>query len=145
MQYYVNQYYMTEATISLSRGKITAIALWVRGAVPALGVGMSGVGKFFPASHWREYFVDWGFPVWFALVIGAAEVGGAVLSWIPRYAFYGASLLASVMAGAALTLQLHRESQPEWSPRTPITYLVVFAIVAALRWRERARAITRSS
>lgn len=130
---------MTEATVSLPRGKIAAIALWLLGALPALGVGLAGVGKFFPAAHWREYFVDWGFPVWFALVTGAAEVVGAVLSWIPRYAVYGAMLLGSIMAGAAVTLQLHRGGPPGWSPRAPIMYLVVFAIVAVLRWRERAR------
>ena len=130
---------MTEATVSLPRGKIAAIALWLLGALPALGVGMAGVGKFFPASHWREYFVDWGFPVWFALLIGAAEVAGAVLTWIPRYSFYGASLLGSIMAGAAVTLQLHRGSPPDWSPRPPLLYLAVFVIVVALRWRERAR------
>src|SRR4029077_12508452 len=136
---------MTETTVSLPRGKIAAIALWLLGALPALGVGLSGVGKFFPAAHWREYFANWGFPVWFALVIGAAEVSGAVLSWIPRYAVYGAMLLGSIMAGAAVTLQLHRGSPPGWSPRAPIMYLVVFAIVAALRWRERARSANSDS
>jgi uncharacterized membrane protein YphA (DoxX/SURF4 family) len=130
---------MTEATVSLPRGKIAAIALWLLGALPALGVGLSGVAKFLPAAPWRAYFVDWGFPAWFALVIGAAEAGGAVLTWIPRYALYGASLLGSIMAGAAVTLQLHRGSPPGRSTRAPIMYLVVFTIVAALRWRERAR------
>jgi len=130
---------MAETNAPARGSKAGRTALWILGALPALGIGMAGGAKFFPATRWQGYFVDWGFPRWFALVIGALEITGAILTFMPRFAFYGASLLATIMACAAVTLQLHRATPPGWTPTTPVVYVVILAIVAALRWRERAR------
>ena len=130
---------MQEANAPSRGSKAGRIALWILGALPALGVGVSGAAKFFPATHWQDYFVGWGYPSWFALVTGTLEVAGAILTFVPRFARYGASLLATIMAGAAVTLQLHRTTPPGWTPIGPLVYAVIFATVAVLWWRQQKR------
>jgi len=130
---------MTETNAPSRGSKAGRIALWILGALPALGMGLAGGAKFFPATHWQDYFVNWGYPRWFALVTGTLEVTGAILTFMPRFALYGASMLAAIMAGAAITLQLHRSTPPGWTPTTPAVYVAIFSLVALLRWRERAR------
>jgi uncharacterized membrane protein YphA (DoxX/SURF4 family) len=130
---------MEEANAPSRGSKAGRIALWFLGALPALGMGIAGAAKFFSAAHWQDYFANWGYPRWFAFVTGALEVTGAILTFMPRFALYGASLLAAIMAGAAVTLQLHRATPPGWTPTTPVVYVVIFAVVALLRWRERTR------
>jgi len=126
-----------EASTPRRRGKTATVGLWVGGFV-ALAIGFAGVAKFFPAARWQGFFVNWGYPAWFALVVGAAEVGGAILVFVPRFAFYGAAFLAGIMVAAAITLELHRSVPPGWTPRTNLVYVTVLIVLAALRWRDRA-------
>ncbi|HEV8410472.1 MAG TPA: DoxX family protein [Gemmatimonadaceae bacterium] len=130
---------MTETNPIPYGGKTRRMALWLLGALPALAVALAGGAKFFPATHWQDYFVGWGYPRWFALVTGALEMAGAMLTLIPRFSLYGASLLATIFAAAAITLQLHRATPPGWTPTTPVVYVVIFTLVAALRLRKRTR------
>ena len=120
------------------RNKTRLVVLTI-GALAALAIGAAGVAKFIPSTPWQRFFVNWGYPAWFALVVGAAEVSGAILALIPRLAFYGAILLGVIMFGASATLALHRGVPPGWAPTTPVVYLAVLASFAAVRWRDRAR------
>ena len=129
---------MTEPSTPRRRSKAATVVVWL-GGFAALAIGAAGIAKFIPATRWQGFFVNWGYPAWFALVVGAAEVGGAILVLIPRFAFYGATFLAGIMIAAAITLELHRSVPPGWTPRTNLVYLTVLAALAALRWRDRAR------
>jgi hypothetical protein len=74
-----------------------------------------------------ERFVDWGYPSWFRLVVGAGElVGGALLS--PRRRFLGAGLLVVILVGATLTHVVNGDPLSE-SVSAPL-HLVLAATVA---------------
>lgn len=55
------------------------------------------------APSMGERFVDWGYPSWFRLVVGAGELVGGALLLSPRRRFLGAALLVVILVGAALT------------------------------------------
>ena len=116
--------------------RVGRVLLWVVTALPALGIGLSGTAKFFSPS-WHQLFVGWGYPMWFCYVIGVAEVGGAIALIVPRTAAYGAILLAAVMTGAVVTLQLHPGGN-FGRGGTPAVYVVLLAVVGVKRWQERA-------
>lgn len=113
------------------------ILLWICTVLLALGLGLAGVTKFTSATRWHDLFVGWGYPAWFSPVTGIAEIAGAVALLVPRLAAYGALFLAAVMIGALVTLLTHPGGPMGWGA-TPTTYIVLLAIVGALRRRERA-------
>ena len=64
--------------------------------------------KFYPGRllgnpSYFEKFVNWGYPAWFSVVIGACELVGAVLLTLPRRRFLGAVILVAIMTGAVTT------------------------------------------
>ena len=121
-------------------GRAGRILLWIVTVLLALGLGLAGVTKFTSASRWHDLFVAWGYAAWFSPVIGIAEVAGAVALLVPRLAFYGALFLAAVMTGALVTLLTHPGGPLGWGA-TPAVYVVLLAVVATVRWRERAARI----
>src|SRR5678809_1736705 len=50
-----------------------------------------GWAKFSDDSGWARAFRHWGYPTWFRVLIGIAEVGGALLLLHPRTARIGAA------------------------------------------------------
>ena len=79
------------------------IVLWLVTVLEALGMGLAGASKFV-GSGWPSMFEGWGYAAWFAYVVGAAEMGGALLLLLPRLASYSATLLLVIMLGAMYTL-----------------------------------------
>ncbi len=75
-------------------------------------------------------FEEWGYPAWFATFTGVLEVAGAVLIVIPATRFYGATLLACVMAGAIFT---HARFGQFGMLLPPVMLLVLAGIVAYAR------------
>src|SRR5262249_53669754 len=64
--------------------------------------------KFYPGGlfgypSYAEKFVYWGYPAWFAMVIGGAELLAAVLLVTRRQRFLGAVLLVFILIGAIAT------------------------------------------
>jgi uncharacterized membrane protein YphA (DoxX/SURF4 family) len=59
---------------------------------------------------WVRDFHRWGYPDWFRMVIGIAELTSLALLLVPRFASYGASLFAAVMLGAIFTHYTHNET-----------------------------------
>jgi putative oxidoreductase len=120
-----------------SAGKRTeTIFLWLASAVLALGIGLAGLTKFLQPHRWQDLFVSWGYPAWFASVVGIAEVMGAIGLLVPRVAFYAATLLAGIMTAAFLTLLSH-PGGPLGRGATPAFYLVLLAAVVALRRKRK--------
>lgn len=84
------------------------------------------------APSMGERFVDWGYPSWFRLVVGAGELVGGALLLSPRRRFLGAALLVVILVGATLTHVVNGDPLSE-SVSAPL-HLVLAATVA---WASR--------
>ena len=80
--------------------KGTRIALWVLRVVVGLAFLAAGASKLAGAPAMVAMFEKIGFGQWFRILTGLLEVAGAIGLFVPRFAVYGASLLAIVMVGA---------------------------------------------
>jgi len=78
------------------------IALWALQILAALAFLAAGGFKLAGAPPMVAEFAKLGFGQWFRYLTGLLEVVGAIALLVPGYAFYGASLLATVMVGAVI-------------------------------------------
>lgn len=62
-----------------------------------------GMAKFSDTSGWAAAFRGWHYPVWFRIVVGAAECIAAVLLLTRRTATAGALIIVVVMLGGMAT------------------------------------------
>ncbi|HKP72423.1 MAG TPA: DoxX family protein [Pyrinomonadaceae bacterium] len=85
------------------------IGLWIVTLFLALVCLRSGVTKLPGDSFWVRDFRRWGYPGWFRLAVGMAEIASFVLLLVPRFASYGAFIFAAVMLGAIFTHATHHE------------------------------------
>ena len=124
----------------MATGRVLRIAwralLWLVVVLAALSLGEAGWGKFEHAEGWQHWFGRWGYPPWFAQVIGVVELGGAVLLLIPRTSSYAAATLIGVMLGAFYTVMTN-ETDLGWVD--PLVNIALLSIVAAGQWRRRWR------
>jgi uncharacterized membrane protein YphA (DoxX/SURF4 family) len=93
--------------------------------------------KFYPGGlfgypSYAEKFVNWGYPAWFAMVIGGAEIVSAVLLLVPRRRFLGAAILTVILIGAIPTHVINRDSLAD-SVAAPV-HLALAVIVALAYW-----------
>jgi hypothetical protein len=93
--------------------------------------------KFYPGGLFGQpsyaiKFVRWGYPAWFAMVIGAAEIFAAVMLIRPRRRFLGAAMLVLVLTGAVTTHVINHDAIGD-SLAAP-THLVFAAIIALANW-----------
>jgi putative oxidoreductase len=112
------------------------ILLWTSSVVVALGIGIAGLTKFHRPNRWEPLFAGWGYPPWVSMVVGIAEVCGAIALLVPAVALYAATLLAVVMAGALITLLRHPDGPLGWGA-TPSVYIILLIIIAVCRSRQR--------
>ena len=77
----------------------------------ALFFAIQGIVKLTGSPSWISRFQAWGYPANSHLAVGLAEVVGAVLLLIPRFARFGALLLLAIMIGATATHLIHGEPQ----------------------------------
>lgn len=88
---------------------LKSMILWIA----TIGVGglflVSGVMKLSGAQEAADMMAHYGYPEWFLYLIGAAEVVGAVLLFIPRVSSLGALTLGGIMFGAIFTHMAHFE------------------------------------
>ena len=85
--------------MSASRGRV--IAAWVLIVALAVLFMLAAVGKLTGAA--TPMFEGWGYPAWFALLIGVAELAGAIGLLIPRTTRWAAVGLGLIMLGAVFT------------------------------------------
>jgi uncharacterized membrane protein YphA (DoxX/SURF4 family) len=110
---------MTKARI------IKEVLLWLITLFLALICLRSGLLKVTGNIFWVRDFHRWGYPDWFRLVVGIAELVSMLLLLVPRLASYGASLFAVVMLGAIFTHATHNETS-----RLPFNLLLLtFSLV----------------
>jgi putative oxidoreductase len=85
------------------------VVLWIIALFLALVCLRSGWLKVTGNVFWVRDFHRWGYPDWFRIVVGIAELTSMALLLIPRFASYGASLFGVVMFGAIFTHATHNE------------------------------------
>jgi len=124
----------------MSTSRVGTAVAWVLSGLLALAFLASGVPKLLMIEVWARKFAQWGYPVWFLLLIGALEVGGAILLLIPRWTRYGVLLLGVVMVGAMYTHVSNGEGLQVLRP------LIVGAALGVLAWlRAPARLPARAA
>ncbi|MGI9065998.1 MAG: DoxX family protein [Pyrinomonadaceae bacterium] len=84
--------------------------LWVITLFLALVCLRSGWLKVSGNIFWVRDFHRWGYPDWFRIVVGIAELSSMALLLLPRFAAYGATIFATVMLGAIATHATHHEA-----------------------------------
>jgi putative oxidoreductase len=88
------------------------VGLWVVSLFLALVCLRSGLMKMpgVPGEEfWERDFRRWGYPGWFRISVGIAELVSCALLLVPRFAPAGAGLFAAVMVGAIFTHATHNE------------------------------------
>lgn len=104
-------------------GIVKMVALWSVTLFLALVCLRSGLMKM-PGMPGEEFWINdfrrWGYPDWFRIPVGVAELASMVLLLIPRLAGYGAMLFAAVMLGAIFTHATHHEAG-----RLPFNFLLL--------------------
>ncbi|MBC7930336.1 MAG: DoxX family protein [Rubrivivax sp.] len=123
----------------MTKGRIAKeVLLWAVTIFLALVCLRSGLTKLPGDGFWVRDFQRWGYPGWFRLAVGVAELASFALLLIPRLASFGAGLFAVVMAGAIYTHATHNESS-----RLPFNFLLL--TLALLVLYARRRSLTKKS
>ena len=116
----------------MTKGRIVKeVVLWIIALFLALVCLRSGWLKVTGNIFWVRDFHRWGYPEWFRIVVGIAELTSMVLLLVPRFAGYGASLFVVVMLGAIYTHATHNESS-----RLPFNlFLLALSLIIAFTRR----------
>jgi putative oxidoreductase len=109
------------------------VGVWLAALISAATFVMAGISKLAGAPQMVEEFHRFGYPDWFRVLIGAAEVGGAIALLVPRTAILASMMLGVIMAGAVTTHLRFGETLPAMVP------LVLFVLVAAVGYARRPR------
>jgi uncharacterized membrane protein YphA (DoxX/SURF4 family) len=113
----------------MSKGK--TIALWVVSILLAAMFLFAGGSKLLALDKVKPMFVQYGYPAWFAILIGSCEVPGALGLLIPRLAGLAAAGLSIIMAGAVFTHFTHNEFI---HGLTPLVLLILLIGVCYVRF-----------
>jgi uncharacterized membrane protein YphA (DoxX/SURF4 family) len=125
------------AVLPARNSRIVGALVWVLTALEVAGMGVAGLSKFTNPALWTENFVGWGYPGGFAYVIGAAELGLALLLLVPRLTSWAAIGLAGIMLGALATVLMHPGGQ--MGPVPPLVHVGLLVLLASARWQRRWR------
>lgn len=117
--------------------KVGLVGLWILIVLEALFMALAGWSKFANPGGWMSMFEGWGYPAWFALVIGAGELGLGILVLVPRLTAYASMGLFVIMGGALATVLAHPGGR--MGPEPPLIHLVVLAVLIWARWGVRWR------
>jgi uncharacterized membrane protein YphA (DoxX/SURF4 family) len=119
-----------------ARTRWRTASFWATASVLAIFFVLMGIPKVFGQTGWVSRFAAWGYPDWFAAVVGLGEIAGALLLIVPSFSGLGAALLATIMAGAAATHLWHGELARIVPP------MVLLALLA-LVWKTRNAALSQ--
>src|SRR5262245_48946882 len=101
---------MTEDAAAPPSGRALIVTVYVvSGLLTALYL-FAAIPKLMGMQQAVDGFRAMGYSDGFRLVIGTAEVAGAIGLWLPRLAFWAASGLVVVMIGAVYTHLTHPET-----------------------------------
>src|SRR5215470_9843656 len=122
----------------MNASKVRTITGWVLASLLALGYLAAAIGKLTGAA--TQTFAHWGYPVWFATLIGICELAGAIGLLIPKTTRYAVLGLTVIMCGAIYT---HLASHEGLQVLRPVIFLVILWTVSLLRIRHNT--ISRSA
>lgn len=121
----------------MASAKTRSILLWSLAGLLAAMFLMSGSSKLANSAtqsgfaSWDAQFEDWGLPAWTRILVGLAEVAGAIGLLVPALRFYAASGLVLLMVGGVGT----HLANAEWTI-APMP-LVLASLAATLAWFRR--------
>ena len=105
----------------MTKGRVAKeVGLWLVTLFLALVSLRSGLTKLPGDGFWVRDFTRWGYPGWFRITVGVAELVSFALLLVPRLSGYGALIFAIVMLGAIFTHATHNESS-----RLPFNFLLL--------------------
>lgn len=110
--------------------------VWILVLLQALSMVDAGWGKFQSLDGWMHWFGVFGYPRWFAPVVGVLEMIGGVLLLVPSLSAYAAAMLLVIMAGALHAVTTHTT---DLSALDPLVHGAMQAIILAARWPRRRR------
>ena len=110
---------------------VKEVLLWIIALLLALVCLRSGLMKVAGNIFWVRDFHRWGYPDWFRIAVGVAELVSMALLLVPGFAGYGATVFSVVMLGAIYTHATHHELS-----RLPFNLLLlVLALIIAFTRR----------
>lgn len=98
----------------------------------ALAFAASGITKLIGMQAHVDHFAKWGYPDWFRIFVGAAEVVGAIAIVVPRASLVAAAGLGILMLGAAYTHLANGEGS-----QAPVP-LILLALLGYVAWSRRS-------
>jgi uncharacterized membrane protein YphA (DoxX/SURF4 family) len=113
---------------------------WLCCIVLAFAFARAGFDKFSANGGFAGMFVQWGYPAWFRIGVGATEVAAAGLLLWPRFARWGALAVLGVMFGAMATRIVHGQADRILSAELLPTVLAVGVLL--LRWPRPGREVS---
>ncbi len=102
--------------------------LWTIRILLAITFVLTGGPKILKDVHWVNLFDLWGFPGWFRMLVGWAEILGALALVNNRTALFAAAGLAMVMFGATITQFVHGSLVAAAIPLGMAILLIVVAL-----------------
>ena len=121
----------------MSPARIRHLIGWVLVVLLAAAYGMAALGKLTGAA--TEMFAQWGYPAWFATLIGILELAGALGLLLPKTTRYAILGLTGIMLGAAYTHLANGEGMQVLRP------VVFLAVLWAVWWLRRLPGFGRRS
>ena len=112
----------------MSLSRVRTIISWVLVVLLALGYLAAAAGKLTGAAN--QMFTHWGYPAWFATLIGVLELAGAIGLLIPQTTRYAVLGLTVIMFGAAYT---HLANHEGLQVLRPVIFLAILWTVWWLR------------
>lgn len=109
--------------------RTTTIAGWILAALLAAAYAFAALGKLSGAA--APMFEGWGYPGWFATLIGVVELAGAIGLLVPRLTRLAILGLSGVMLGAVYTHLSNAEGPEVARP------LIFLALLWLLWWLRR--------
>ena len=111
----------------MAKGK--TIVLWIVSVLLSAAFLLAGGPKLLFLDKVKPMFVQYGYPAWFAGLIGSCEVLGAIGLLIPRLAALAATGLSIIMIGATYTHVSHHEYTHAITPAVLLVLLIAVAYV----------------
>ncbi len=112
----------------MNAAKARHVIGWILVVLLAAGYALAALGKLTGAA--TEMFAGWGYPAWFATLIGVLELAGALGLLIPRTTRYAVLGLTVIMLGASYT---HLANGEGMQVLRPAIFLAVLWLVWWLR------------
>lgn len=109
--------------------KVRTIVSWVLAVLLALAYLAAAAGKLTGAAN--QMFAHWGYPAWFATLIGVLELAGAIGLLIPKTTRYAVLGLTVIMFGAVYTHLANHEGLQVLRP------IIFLAVLWAVWWLRR--------